>query len=345
MFRLDEKIWFWTILVIPVIVLVFILVQVWKKSAQKKFANLALLKRLSPNQSLFKSVLKLIVLCAAFLFLVLALVNPKIGTKLETVRSQGVDIVFAVDVSKSMLAEDIAPNRIEKSKQLVTQIINSLGSDRVGMIAYAGKAFPQLPITTDYAASKMFLQNMNTDMMTSQGTAIREAIELAKTYYDDEEQTNRILVIISDGEDHEGDAAEIAEEANDQGIRIFTIGVGNESGGPIPIKRNGVILNYKKDRNGETVITKLNEDTLREIAQEANGVYINGSSTSEVVDTIKDLLDKMDKKEFESKQIADFKDQFQWFLGFGILFLFIDIFLLERKTEWLKKLNLFNENF
>ena len=186
---------------------------------------------------------------------------------------------------------------------------------------------------------------MNTDMMTSQGTAIREAIELAKTYYDDEEQTNRILVIISDGEDHEGDAAEIAEEANDQGIRIFTIGVGNENGGPIPIKRNGVILNYKKDRNGETVITKLNEDTLREIAQEANGVYINGSSTSEVVDTIKDLLDKMDKKEFESKQIADFKDQFQWFLGFGILFLFIDIFLLERKTEWLKKLNLFNENF
>ena len=345
MFRLDEKIWFWTILVIPAIVLVFILVQVWKKSAQKKFANLALLKRLSPNQSLFKSVLKLVVLCAAFLFLLLALVNPKIGTKLETVRSQGVDIVFAVDVSKSMLAEDIAPNRIEKSKQLVTQIINSLGSDRVGIIAYAGKAFPQLPITTDYAASKMFLQNMNTDMMTSQGTAIREAIELAKTYYDDEEQTNRILVIISDGEDHEGDAAEIAEEANDQGIRIFTIGVGNENGGPIPIKRNGVILNYKKDRNGETVITKLNEDTLREIAQEANGVYINGSSTSEVVDTIKDLLDKMDKKEFESKQIADFKDQFQWFLGFGILFLFIDIFLLERKTEWLKKLNLFNENF
>lgn len=345
MFRLDEKIWFWTLLVIPVIVLLFILVQVWKKSAQKKFANSTLLKRLSPNQSLFKSVLKLIVLSAAFLFLSLALVNPKIGTKLETVRSQGVDIVFAVDVSKSMLAEDIAPNRIEKSKQLVTQIINSLGSDRVGIIAYAGKAFPQLPITTDYAASKMFLQNMNTDMMTSQGTAIREAIELAKTYYDDEEQTNRILVIISDGEDHEGDAASIAEEANEQGIRIFTIGVGNEKGGPIPIKRNGIILNYKKDRNGETVITKLNEDTLKEIAEEANGVYINGSSTNEVVETIKELLDKMDKKEFESKQIADFKDQFQWFLGFGILFLFIDIFLLERKTEWLKKLNLFNENF
>ena len=321
------------------------LLQFWKKSAQKKFADSQLLKRLSPNQSFFKSVLKLLVLCGAFGFLSLALVNPKIGTKMETVRSQGVDIVFAIDVSKSMLAEDIAPNRIEKSKQLVTQIINSLASDRIGIIAYAGKAFPQLPITTDYAASKMFLQNMNTDMMTSQGTAIKEAIELAKTYYDDEEQTYRILVIISDGEDHEGDASDIAEEAGEQGIRIFTIGVGSEKGGPIPIKRNGIVLNYKKDKNGETVITKLNEETLKEIAQEANGVYINGSNTNEVVNTIKDLLDKMDKKEFESKQVADFKDQFQWFLAFGILLFFIDIFFLERKTAWLKKLNLFNENF
>lgn len=343
-FRLDEKIWFWTLLIIPVIIMLFLFVQLWKKSVQRKFADSNLMKQLSPNQSTFKSVLKLVVLCFVFAFLSLALVNPKIGTKMETVRSQGVDIVFAVDVSKSMLAEDIAPNRIEKSKQLVTQIINNLASDRVGIIAYAGKAFPQLPITTDYAASKMFLQNMNTDMMSSQGTAIREAIELAKTYYDDEEQTNRILVIISDGEDHEGDAARIAEEANEQGIRIFTIGVGDVKGGPIPIKRNGVILNYKKDRNGETVITKLNDETLKEIASEANGVYIDGSNTSEVVKTIKDLLERMDKKEFESKQIADFKDQFQWFLAFGILFLFIDIFLLERKTEWLKKLNLFNEN-
>lgn len=345
MFRLDEKIWFWTLLIIPVLVVLFIVLQLWKKKAQKKFADVQLLKRLSPNQSLFKSILKLVVLCLAFLCFSLALVNPKIGTKLETVRSQGVDIVFAVDVSKSMLAEDIAPNRIEKSKQLVNQIINSLGSDRIGIIAYAGKAFPQLPITTDYAASRMFLQNMNTDMMTSQGTAIREAIELAKTYFDDDEQNNRVLVIISDGEDHEGDAASIAEEANEEGIRIFTIGVGNTKGGPIPIKRNGITLNYKKDKNNETVITKLNEETLKEIANEANGVYINGSNTAEVVDTVKELLDKMDKKEFESKQIADFKDQFQWFLGFGILFLFIDIFLLERKTEWLKKLNLFNEQF
>ena len=345
MFRFDEKIWFWTLLVIPVIILLFIALQVWRRTVQKKFADSGLLKRLSPNQSLFKSILKTVVLCGAFACLSLALVNPKIGTKLETVRSQGVDIVFAVDVSKSMLAEDIAPNRLEKSKQLVTQIINSLASDRVGIIAYAGKAFPQLPITTDYASAKMFLQNMNTDMLSSQGTAIHEAIELAKTYYDDEEQTNRVLIIISDGEDHGEDAIDVAEEASEEGIRILTIGVGDVKGGPIPIKRNGVILNYKKDNQGETVITRLDETTLKEIAEETNGVYINGSNTDEVVDTIKGVLNKMDKKEFESKQIADFKDQFQWFLGLGILLLFIDVFFLERKTEWLKKLNLFNENF
>ena len=304
-----------------------------------------MLKRLSPNQSLFKSILKVVVLCLAFACLSLALVNPKIGTKLETVRSEGVDIVFAIDVSKSMLAEDIAPNRLQKSQQLVTQIINSLVSDRVGIIAYAGKAFPQLPITTDYASAKMFLQNMNTDMLSSQGTAISEAIQLSKTYYDNEEQSNRVLIIISDGEDHDGEALEIAEEAAEQGIRIFTVGVGDVKGGPIPIKRNGVVLNYKKDNQGETVITRLNETTLKDIAAEANGVYINGSNTAEVVNMIKEELNKMDKQEFESKQIADFKDQFQWFLAFGIFFLFIDIFFLERKTAWLKKLNLFNETY
>jgi Ca-activated chloride channel family protein len=344
LFRLDEKIWFWTLLVIPFLLVLFTLVQIWRKRTQKKFADRELLRRLAPNQSVFKSLLKVLVLSVAFACLSLALVNPKIGTKLETVRSQGVDIVFAIDVSKSMLAEDIAPNRLEKSKQLVTQIVNNLASDRIGIIAYAGSAFPQLPITTDYASAKMFLQNINTDMLSSQGTAIHEAIELAKTYYNDEEQTNRILIIISDGEDHENEATDAAEEAAEQGIRIFTIGVGDPKGGPIPIKRNGIVLNYKKDNEGETVITKLNEEVLRDIAAKANGNYINGTNTGEVVTTIKEILEKTDKAEFETKQIADFKDQFQWFLALGILFLLIDVFLLERRTAWLKRLNLFNEN-
>lgn len=342
---LEEKIWFWGLLIVPILIVMYLLQQLWKRRAQKKFANKALLNRLSPNKSVFKSGLKLVVLCLAFASLVVALVNPKNGSKLETIKREGLDIVFAVDVSKSMLAEDVAPNRLEKSKQLVTQIVNNLASDRVGIIAYAGKAFPQLPITTDYASAKMFLNNLNTDMLSSQGTAINEAIELAKTYYDDDQETNRVLIIISDGEDHSEVSASIAEEASEEGIRIFTIGVGNVKGGPIPIKRNGVILNYKKNKQGETVVTKLNEDTLKAIADEANGAYIKGQSTDKVVDEIRDILNKMDKTEFEAKQFSDFKDQFQWFLGFAILLLFLDIFLLERKTAWLKKLNLFNENF
>jgi len=332
------------LLIIPVIIAFFLILQFWKHRTQSKFAKKQLLNKLSPNRSLFKSILKIGVLSFVFACLAIALVNPKIGTKLETVKREGVDIVFALDVSKSMLAEDIAPNRLEKSKQLVTQIINNLASDRVGIIAYAGKAFPQLPITTDYASAKMFLQNMNTDMLSSQGTAINEAIELAKTYYNDEEQTNRVLIIISDGEDHSEEAANVAQEASEEGIRIFTIGVGDVKGGPIPLKYNGVVMNYKKDKDGETVITKLNEETLINIANEANGTYINGKSTSDVVENIRDILNKMDKKEFEAKQFADFKDQFQWFLAFAIFFLFIDVLLLERKTKWLKRLNLFNEN-
>ena len=340
---LEEKIWFWTLLIIPCILVLFLWLQIWKKRTQQKFANTSTLNRLSPNKSTFKPILKIVLICLAFASLSVALVNPKNGTKLETVKREGIDIVFAVDVSKSMLAEDIAPNRLDKSKQLVTQIINNLASDRVGIIAYAGKAFPQLPITTDYASAKMFLNNMNTNMLSSQGTAIGEAIKLSKTYFDNQDQTNRVLVIISDGEDHGAEAIEMAKQASEEGIRIFTIGVGDVKGGPIPIKERGVISYYKKDNRGETVITRLNETTLKDIAGEAKGAYINGKSTVDVVSTIRTILNKMDKTEFEAKQFADFKDQFQWFIGFAILFLILDMFLLERKTSWLKRLNLFNE--
>jgi Ca-activated chloride channel family protein len=342
--RLDEKIYFYFLAIIPVMVVLFVLLQIWKRNTQKKFAHSPLLKRLTPDKSDFKSSLKLILLVLAISLLTVALVNPKIGTKLETVKREGVDIVFAVDVSKSMLAEDIAPNRLEKAKRLVSEIINQLNSDRIGIIAYAGQAFPQLPITTDYGAAKMFLQSMNTDMLTSQGTAIDQAIQLATTFYDDEEQTNRVLFIISDGEDHsEGTTLKAVEEAREEGIRIFTVGVGKTKGAPIPIKRKGVVESLKKDNKGEVVITKLNEVVLASIADDGDGVYIDGSNTESAVELIKEQLNQMDKTEFEAKQLAEFKDQFQWFLGAALLLLFLDIFVLDRKTKWLRKLNLFNE--
>ena len=345
MVQFDEKLYFYLLGIVPVLVLLFLLLRVWRKSKQRQFADAELLKRLIPEKSGFKSSLKLIFLLLGITFLTLGLVNPKIGTKLETVKREGVDIVFAVDVSKSMLAEDIAPNRIEKSKRLVSEIINQLASDRIGIIAYAGQAYPQLPITTDYGAAKIFLQSMNTDMLSSQGTAINSAIELATTYYDDAEQTNRVLFIVSDGEDHsQGTTLDALEKAVENGIRVYTIGVGKPKGAPIPIKLRGVVESLKKNSQGEVVITKLNEPVLDNIAQEGNGKYINGSNTEEAVKFIKEELARMDKKEFEAKQFAEFKDQFQWFLGIGLLFLFLDIFLLDRKTKWLQKLNLFNEN-
>ena len=343
MYILEEEKFFWLLLIIPALIVLFSLLLIWRRSKQNQFASPEMLELLTPDKSKFKSWLKFGLLLLAFALLVFALVNPKIGTKMETVTREGVDIVFAIDVSKSMEAEDVAPNRLEKSKQLVTQILNNLASDRVGIIAYAGSAFPQLPITTDYASAKMFLQAMNTDMVSSQGTAINEAIELSSTYFNEEEQTSKVLIIISDGEDHEGDIGNVVKEAADKGIKIFTIGVGSIKGGPIPMKRNGVIQSYKKDQNGETVITKLNEETLKEIASDGNGEYIQGNVTKDVLDKVTESLQKLDKTEFEAKQFADYQSQFQWFLGLAILLLLLDVFLLERKTKWIKKLNLFNE--
>lgn len=343
MFVIEEQVYFWGFLVLPVLLLLFLTYVYWKKKTQKKFAEIKLFKKLAPDQSTFKSNLKFIVLSLAFACFVMALVNPKLGTKMETVKREGVDIVFALDVSKSMLAEDIAPNRLEKSKRIITEIVNNLASDRVGLVGYAGSAFPQVPITTDYSSTKTFLQSMNTDMVSSQGTAISQAIDLARSYYNDDDQTNKVLIILSEGEDHDGNAENMAEQAAAEGIRIYTIGVGTERGDPIPIKRDGRIQSYLKNDAGETVITKKDTETLKRIADIGNGTYIDGSSTSGSVDEILNELQKIEKTEFEAKQFADFKSKYQWFLGFGIFLVLIDVLLLDRKTAWVRRLNLFNE--
>ena len=344
MFQLEEDIWFWLLFLVVGMVILFLWTALWKRKTKRLYASDDLLKRLSPSQSRFKATLTLVVLSLAVVCFCIALMNPKVGTKLETIKREGVDVVFAIDVSKSMLAEDVAPSRLEKAQQLTVQIINKLVSDRVGIIAYAGKAVPQLPITTDYAAAKMFLQNMNTEMLSSQGTAIDEAIQLSRTYFNDAEQTNRVLVIISDGEDHKDLSLDVAKAAAKEGIRIFTIGVGSEKGGPIPLKRNGIVMRYKKNQKGETVITKLNAKTLTAIAEKANGLFIQGQNTKQVTEKFSEILNNLEKKEFEGKTFSEFKDQFQWFLGLGLFFLILDVLFLERKTAWLKRLNLFNEN-
>ncbi len=343
MYRLEEPIYFYALAIIPVMIVIYLLVLWWKKRTQRKFSNPELLQKLAPNASVFKSTLKLIMLLLAIAFLIVSLVNPKMGSKLKTVKREGVDVVFALDVSKSMLAEDIAPNRLEKAKQIISKTIDKLGSDRVGVIIYAGNAYPLLPITTDHAAANMFLQNANPDMVSSQGTAINEALDLAKTYYNNDEQTNRFLVIISDGEDHQEETKQVAQNLSNDGVKIYTIGVGTEKGGPIPMRLNGALAGYKKDNKGETVITKLTPEVLEGIAGVGNGRYVNGNITETPVDIIADVIANAQKNEFETKQFSDYKDQFQWFLALGILFLLLDIFLFDKKTKWLKKVDLFNE--
>ena len=343
MYIVEEYIYVWLLLGIPVLWVMFWALRFWQKKAQAKFASPELLAKLTPDKSPLKSMIKLGLLSVSIIFLSIALMNPKMGDKIETVDREGVDIVFALDVSKSMLAEDISPNRLDKSKQIINQIINNLSGDRVGLIGYAGTAFPQVPITTDYAAAKTFLRAMNTDMVSSQGTATREAITLAKRYYDDEQKISRVLVLVSDGEDHEADFERAVEQAYEEGITVFTILVGKEKGGPIPIKKNGVVQSYKKDNTGETVITRADPATMKKIADLGGGIFVDGSNTSAAVEAILESLNELEKTSFESKEYANFQHQFQWFLLFGIFLLVIDVLLLERKTKWLSKYDLFNE--
>ncbi|ATA91003.1 BatB protein [Capnocytophaga canimorsus] len=342
MIHIEEKIYLLFCLTILPLALFFVIFRIIKNKKQRQFTNERLFKRLAPNRSTFKPWLKFGLLSLMLLLLGIALSNPKIGTKMETVKREGVDVVFAIDVSKSMLAQDVSPNRLEKVKRLVSETLNQLKGDRVGIVAYAASAYPQLPLTTDYSAARMFLQSLNTDMLSSQGTAIQEAIQMASSYFSDANPTARILILISDGEDHEMGASEIAYEAANQGIRIYSIGVGTEKGSTIPID-NGGNISYKRDKNGEVVITKLNSGLLSEIARNANGSYIDGDNTSKAVEEIVSLLDGIEKSEFETQQYVDYADQFQWFLFAVIVILLIDLLIFERKTAWVKKINLFNE--
>ena len=344
MYQLDEISFIYLGLIIPILFLVFLIFRRWQKKSIRKYFDINTIKFLSPEISNSKPLLKFIIISFALLMLVISLVNPKIGTELKTVKREGVDIVFAIDVSKSMLAEDIAPNRIIKSKRIVSELFNNLGSDRVGIIAYASTAIPVLPITTDFSSARMFLESLNTDMLSSQGTSIAEAINLSKNYFNDENQTNRVLCVISDGEDHEIQNNNLSDIAKEAGITIISIGVGSPNGAPIPIKENDIVKSYKKDDKGEVVITKLNENILKDMAKQTGGIYFKGDNTNSVVSSIVDELKEMDKQEFESKQFVSFKDQFQWFLFVGLFLIILDVVVFERKTYWLDKLNLFNEN-
>lgn len=340
--RFEHPEYLYWLIVIPVLIIIYILIRIRQDRNFKKFADMEMRSYLVPRRSGRRDVFKFIVFLLAVAFLIVGLANLQSGSKMEEVKREGIDLYLAVDVSNSMNAQDIVPSRLDRSKQAINKLISDLQGDRLGVIIFADKAFVQLPITTDYAAAKMFLSSVNTSSVASQGTAIGEAINLAvKSFADDER--SKAIVIISDGEDHENEAAmEAAAEAAKKGIKIYTIGMGLPDGAPIPIyNQYGQMTGYKKDKNGNTVVTRLDEEMLRRIAEAGGGIYIRANNSNVGLEKIYDDISKLDKTEIETQVFTDYEDQFQWFVGPGIILLLVWIFMSSGKREWESKFNIF----
>ena len=344
MYQFDNPYFLYLALIIPLLIIIYLIYMSWRGKVQDSYSDTELLDIISPNRSNFKLNLKLILECLVVLLLSIGLANPKIGTELKSINREGVDIVFAIDVSKSMLAEDVAPNRLLRSKRIISEIINSLSTDRVGIVAYASQAIPQVPLTTDFASVKNFLQVIDTDMLSSQGTSIDSALNLSANFFDQNSETNRVLILLSDGEDHDDIPQSLINLIIENNINLISIGVGQDSGSTIPIKINGTVDSYKKDNNGEVVITRRNSEILNKIASLSGGEYIDGNITEEALEYVKVKLEKIDKSEFETSQFVEYKQQFQIFILIALLFIIVDIFIFQTKTKWIQSLNLFNEN-
>lgn len=341
--RFENPQYLYWLLIIPVLVAVYILIRVWNKKQFQRFANLNMRKYLIPHLSSARANTKFIIFCLVISLLIIGAANLQSGSKMEKVKREGIDLFLCVDISNSMHAEDIAPNRLERSKQAISKLISKLGGDRIGLIVFAGNAYVQLPITTDYAAAKMFLSSVDTDLIPTQGTEVGRAIELAIKSFGDT-QHSKAIIIISDGEDHEnGDAVKAAQEAAKRGIKIYTIGMGLEEGAPIPLyNKNGKKTGYKKDKEGNIIITKLDDNMLRQIAEIGNGIYVRASNSNVGLDKIYDDISKAEKDEIESKVFTDYDDQFQWFIGAAIILLIIEIMLSSEKRGWESKFNFFS---
>ncbi len=341
MYRFAHPEYLYALIIIPVILLLFLLMQAWKKRVRRKIGEQVLMDKLSSGYSTSKPILKIVLALLGLTFLIIACANPQLGTRLEEVKREGVDIIIALDVSNSMKAEDIRPNRLERSKQAISRLIDKLQNDRIGMIVFAGKAYVQLPITTDYAAAKLFLSTIETDLVPTQGTCIGCAIDLAEESFVGNENKHKALVIITDGENHEEDAVESAKKANEKGIIIHTIGMGSIDGAPIPLYSNGRQIDFQKDNNGSTVITKLESLTLQQIAAEGKGVFVRATNSDDGLSTILGQINKMEKKSFGTKQFTGFEDRFQYFLAAGLFLLLLEFSISERRSKFIQRLNLF----
>jgi len=343
MIRFAHSEYFLLLLLIPTLAILFWLYRIWLKKAKSRFGDVSVVALLMPESSSSKPILKFLLISVAIVFFVVGIVDPQIGSKLENVKREGIDLFLVLDVSTSMLAEDIKPNRLERSKLAISTLIDKLQGDRVGIIIFAGNAYKQLPLTSDYSAAKLFLSAVDTKIVPTQGTAIGEAIEMAAMSFGDTDH-NKAIIVITDGENHEDDAIKAATEANELGINVFTIGMGLPEGAPIPLYNSyGVQTGFKKDKQNTTVITKLNEDMLRQIAAAGGGAYARANNASTGLKRIFDDINAIDKKEIETRQFTDYEDRFQIFLGIAVLLIIIEVLVADRKTRWVKKFDFFGK--
>lgn len=340
LFRLANPEYLYLLLLLPVLVVLFIINNIRRKRSLKLLGDNRLIGMLLPEMSGSRPVIKFILLLFAFTSAIIMLARPQFGSRLEEVKKQGVEVIIALDVSNSMLAEDIQPNRLTRAKQAISRLVDNLDNDKIGLIVFAGDAYTQIPVTTDYVSAKMFLSTINPDMVPKQGTSIGAAIKLGISSFSPSEGKSKAMIIITDGENHEDDPVAAAEEAVKAGIVIHTIGIGSADGVPVPLTTGGN-QNFLKDADGNTVITKLDEEILKKIALSSNGSYIRASNTNIGLEEIFSDIRKMKKGELESTVYTEYNDQFRIFAAIALILLLVDFIIMDRKNRKLANIRLF----
>ena len=339
MFRFANPDFLYLLLILPILIVIYIYATILRKKAIKKYGDPKLISQLMPDVSPKRQHLKFWLTFAAIATTIFVIAGPQFGSKLETTKQQGIEIMVCLDVSNSMLAEDISPNRLEKAKQMLSRLTDGFSNDKVGLIVFAGDAFTQLPITSDYISAKMFLSSISPSMVSSQGTAIGAAINLAMRSFTPNETSSKTILLITDGENHEGDAIKAAQSAAGKNVKINVIGVGSPQGAPIPISGTN---NFMRDNDGNVVVTHLNEQMCQEIAASGQGIYVRADNTNSALRTLQNELDKMDKAELDSKVYSEYDEQFQLLAWTILVLLIFDFFVLERKNRIFKKVKLFS---
>ncbi|MBA7625812.1 hypothetical protein ES703_33244 [subsurface metagenome] len=342
MFRFANSDFLYLLIALPVIIALYIVLVLLSKRNLLRFTDSAFFDILMPMRSPARRNFKFILFFFSLFFIIIALARPQFGSKLEEVKREGIEMIIALDVSRSMLAEDIKPNRLERAKQALITLINRMQDDKIGMIVFAGNAYTQLPITTDYISAKLFLSNINTEIVSRQGTAIASAIELGIKSFTQDTEASKVIVIISDGENHEGDAIAAAGKAAEKGIKIYTIGMGSPQGAPIPLlQRSGVQGGFLKDRQGEVIISRMDPVMLRRIAAVGEGEFFKASTGNVGLSRLYNNLNSLNKSEIETKMYSEYEDKFHYFVAVALLLLLLDLLILERKNQYLKKFSLF----